>query len=98
MRFRWLAFSVLPLALVACEDPNKKAIEKVGHDEEILKGVNGAVNEVIRNSADCDAAKPLMVEADQKIEAARPQLSAPGSVQTLDALKAQLERMKQVCP
>ena len=98
MSARWLVFAVLAVTALACEDPRKKAIEQVGHDEALLKEVNGKVNEVIRNAADCDAAKPLILEADQKIEEVRPQLSAPASGQTLDTLKAQLDRIKQVCP
>ncbi|HXY39219.1 MAG TPA: hypothetical protein VEQ10_06090 [Vicinamibacteria bacterium] len=98
MSTRWLAFTLLAVTVLACQDPRQKAIEQVGHDEALLKEVNGKVNEVIRNSADCDAAKPLILEADQKIEEVRPQLSAPASGQTLDALKAQLDRIKQVCP
>src|SRR5512133_2264702 len=100
MRFRWLVVACVALFACgcSCEDPRKKEIEQVGHDEESLKGVNGAVNEVIRNSADCEAAKPLMAEADRKIDDARPQLSAPASAQTLEALTAQLDRVKQICP
>ncbi len=98
MSARWLVCALLATTVLACEDPRKKQIEQVGHDEALLKEVNGRVNEVIRNASDCDAAKPLMLEADQKIEEVRPQLSAPASGQTLEALKAQLDRIKQVCP
>jgi hypothetical protein len=98
MRSRWLVVGLLAVVALGCEDRRKKAIEQVGHDEAILKEVNGAVNEVIRNTTDCDAAKPLMVEAYQKIDAARPQLTSPATGQTLDALKAQVDRVKQVCP
>ncbi len=98
MRCRRLAICLLPLAVLACEDPNKKPIQQIRNDEAVLQGVNGAVNEVIRNSTDCSAAKPLMVEADRKIEEAGPQLEGAAAKQTLAMLKVQLDRVKQACP
>lgn len=96
---RW----VLILGLVAlfgagCEDRRKKAIEKVDHDQEAIRKAGAAVNEVIRNQADCEVAKPLIPEAYQRIEDARRDVSAPASQQTLDALKLQVDRVAQVCP
>ncbi len=70
-----------------CEDPNKKPIEKIGHDEEILRKVGAAVNEVLRNATDCDVAKPLFTEAYQRIEDARRVVVVPASHPTLEALK-----------
>ena len=65
---RWtLAVAVLAVALGGCEDRRKKAMERVGHDEELLRKVGAAVNEVVRNAADCEVAKPLMTEAYQRI-------------------------------
>jgi hypothetical protein len=98
MRSRVLLVALLALAAAGCEDRRAKAIQQVSHDEEILKKVNGAVNEVIRNSPDCAVAKPLIAEAYQRIDEARPQLSAPASSQTLEALKVQVDRVAQVCP
>lgn len=98
MRSRVLLAGLLVLAVAGCENPREKEMQKVSHDEEILKKVNGAVNEVIRNSPDCEVAKPLVREAYQRINEARPQLSAPASAQTLEALKAQVDRVAQVCP
>jgi GTP1/Obg family GTP-binding protein len=87
---------VLVVAL-GCQD-RRKAIERVGEDEAILKKVNGAVNEVIRNAADCEVAKPLLKEAYGRIDEARPQLKLAASQQTLEALKVQVDRIAQVCP
>jgi len=98
MTRRLPTLSFLALALAACENPREKAIQKIGHDEEILKKVNGAVNEVIRNAADCEVAKPLIPEAYQKIEDARKEVTAPATQTTLDALKTQVDRIAQVCP
>jgi hypothetical protein len=88
----------LALAAAGCENRREKAIQKIGHDEEILRRVNGAVNEVIRNAPDCEVAKPLLTEAYQRIDEARPRLTAPASGQTLEALKVQVDRIAQLCP
>jgi hypothetical protein len=93
-----LAVTVLALTACGSEDRRKKAIEKVDHDQEVLRKAGAAVNEVIRNSPDCEVAKPLIPEAYQRIEDARQQVSVPASQQTLDALKVQVDRVAQVCP
>ena len=98
MRGRVLVVGLLALALAGCEDRRKKAVEKVAHDEEILRKAGAAVNEVIRNSPDCEVAKPLIAEAYQRIEDARQEVSVPASQQSLDALKAQVDRVSQACP
>ena len=98
MRARVLVVGLLALVASGCEDRRKKAIEKVGHDEEILRKAGAAVNEVIRNSPDCAVAKPLMAEAYQRIEDARGEVTVPASRQTLDALKSQVDRVAEVCP
>jgi outer membrane protein assembly factor BamD (BamD/ComL family) len=96
---RWiLAVTVLALAACGAEDRRKKAIEKVDHDQEAIRKAGAAVNEVIRNSPDCEVAKPLIAEAYQRIEDARQEVSVPASQQTLDALKVQVDRVAQVCP
>jgi hypothetical protein len=97
MRQLFLGALVLVVAL-GCQDRRKQAIERVGEDEAILKKVNGAVNEVIRNAADCEVAKPLLKEAYGRIDEARPQLKLAASQQTLEALKVQVDRIAQVCP
>jgi len=95
----WI-LAVTVLALVACGsgDRRKKAVEKVDHDQEAIRKAGAAVNEVIRNQADCEVAKPLIPEAYQRIEDARKEVSVPASQQTLDALKVQVDRVAQVCP
>jgi len=89
---------LLALALGACEDRRKKAIEKVGQDEELLRKVGAAVNEVVRNAADCEVARPLMTEAYQRIDDARKEATVPASQPTLDTLKSQVDRVAQACP
>lgn len=98
MGSRLLVVGVLAAALFGCQDRRRQAMERIGQDEAILKRVNGAVNEVIRNAADCEAAKPLLTEAYGRINEARAQVTLSASRQTLDALKVQVDRVAQVCP
>jgi hypothetical protein len=98
MRGCVLVAGLLALAAAGCEDRRKKAIERVDHDQEVLRKAGAAVNEVIRNSPDCEVAKPLIAEAYQRIEDAREKVSVPASQQTLDVLKVQVDRIAQACP
>jgi len=97
MSGRVLVVGLLALALGGCEYRNKKAIEKIGNDEEILRKVSTAVNEVLRNATDCEVAKPLIPEAYQRIEDARREVVVPASRPTLDALKAQVDQVASGC-
>lgn len=88
----------LTLLGAACGEYRKeKAIQQIKTDEE-TKQASAVVNEVIRNTADCDAAKALIPEAYKRIEEARRKVTAPASGPTLDALKVQVDRVAQVCP
>jgi pyridoxal/pyridoxine/pyridoxamine kinase len=89
---------LLAVSLVGCRNRTKEAVEKVNHDAEAISKASGAVNEVIRNSPDCAAAKPLIPEAYQRIEEARKVVDAPATRETLNALKAQVDRVAQLCP
>lgn len=95
---RILAALFLPLVLAACEDPRAKQISKIKDDEETIHKASAVVNEVIRNQADCDTAKPLIPEAYKRIEEAQKVVTAPASAATLGALKSQVDKVAQVCP
>jgi hypothetical protein len=88
----------MALAVGGCRNRTKEAVEKVDHDAEAISKASGAVNQVIRNSTDCAAAKPLIPEAYQRIEEARQVVDAPATQETLNALKAQVDRVAQLCP
>ena len=98
MKARVMVVGLLALAVGGCEDRNKKPIEKIGHDEEILSKVGAAVNEVIRNAADCEVAKPLVAQAQQKLDELEPQVATTTGRVALDALRSQLGRVAQACP
>lgn len=88
----------LALALGGCDDPRGEAIDHVETNAATVSRASGAVNEVIRNSTDCAAAKPLIPEAYALIEEARGKVDAPGTQEVLATLKAQVDRVAQVCP
>ena len=89
---------LLAVALGGCRDRRKEAVEKVDHDAAVISKASAAVNQVIRNSPDCAAAKPLIPEAYQRIEEARKVVDAPATQETLNALKAQVDRVAELCP
>ncbi len=89
---------LLALALGGCKDRRKEAIDKLDHDAEAVKKAAAAVNQVIRNSPDCTAAKPLFPEAYELIEEARRVVSTRATHETLNMLKAQVDRVAGVCP
>jgi hypothetical protein len=89
---------LLGLAIGGCKNRTKEAVEKVDHDAAAIKKASAAVNEVIRNSPDCSVAKPLIPEAYQRIEEARQVVDAPATHETLAALKAQVDRVAELCP
>lgn len=84
--------------VAACGNPREKAIEKIKEDEETIKRASAVVNEVIRNSTDCEAARALIPEAYKRIEEASAVVTAPATRTTLDALKVQVDRVKEICP
>ncbi len=89
---------LLAVAIGGCRDRRKEAVEKVDNDAAAVSKASGAVNQVIRNSTDCAAAKPLIPEAYQRIEEARQVVDAPATHETLNALKIQVDRIAQLCP
>ena len=72
--------------------------------EETIKKASAVVNEVLRNSPDCEAAKPLLAEAYKKIEARDTEATAktdatvapgpPATVKTEDKQTLPVRRVK----
>jgi hypothetical protein len=89
---------LLALAIGGCKDRRKEEIDKVDHDAAAIKKASAAVNQVIRNSTDCTAAKPLIPEAYQRIDEARQVVDAPATHETLAVLKTQVDRVAELCP
>jgi hypothetical protein len=93
-----LVLAVVACVSVGCEDPRKKQIETIDADAEVMARVSTAVNEVVRNSMDCEVAKPLLAEAYQRIDEARGRIRLAANQQTLEALKIQVDRVGRSCP
>jgi hypothetical protein len=82
----------------ACFEERERQMKQVSQDEAVLKSVTAAVNQVVRNAADCDAARAAMPEARQKLSEAFGQVKEEVSQQTLRVLDAQLKRVADACP
>jgi hypothetical protein len=94
---RALGVLVLALAFAGCEQ-KQKGMENLAHDQEVMKIASAAANEVVRNATDCTVAKPLVPEAYRQIDEAKKNARAGASQQILDTLKAQVDRVAQLCP
>ncbi len=94
---RALAGLLLVLVCVACEE-KQKAMDNLAHDQEVMKAASAAANEVVRNATDCAVAKPLVPEAYRQLDEAKKNARAVASQQILDTLKAQVDRVAQLCP
>lgn len=87
----------LTLACLGCEEKQKQ-MENLATDNQVVKAASAAANDVVRNATDCSVAKPLIPEAYKQIDEARKNVKAAASQQILDTLKAQVDRVAQLCP
>jgi hypothetical protein len=75
-----------------------QAMTEIAADNALLHDATGAANEVIRNAADCPAARASIDKANEKLNAIEPQLKTVTGRTTLSALRTQVERISQLCP
>lgn len=104
---RRVALAVLCAAALACaeakaperdsDDPGAQAA-RVGADTRLLQDVQQAVNEVVRNAPDCEAAKASMDEANRKIADAESKVQTAAGRTSLDAMRTQVKRVAELCP
>jgi hypothetical protein len=98
----WVTLALCVLGVASCSKEKEKEKEglaqHVGQDRAVLQDVTAAVNEVIRNAADCDAAKAAMPEADRRLSEAYGKVKEPVSQETLKVLAAQLKGVREACP
>lgn len=88
----------LCLGLGGCFQERERQMKQVSQDEAVLKGVSAAVNQVIHNAADCDAARAALPEARQRLGEGFGKVKGQASHETLRALDAQLKRVADACP
>ncbi len=107
------AFAVLSLALCAAgcargappqSSPSTAPSDlgtqagNIAADTQVMRAAQDAANAVVRNAADCDAAKAGMAEANRKLDEAAGQLKTSTARLTLDNLRQQLRRIGEACP
>lgn len=105
---RALAGSLCAVALLtgcAGDDPPEAKDDDIGaqtariaNDTEVLQEAQQAVNTVVRNSPDCDAAKTSMEEANRKLEEAAGKVQTATGRTTLEAMRQQVRRVAELCP
>jgi len=100
------AWAVLAVVLIGCgsvKDEEKRQ-ENIGQqtadissDTRVLGEASAAVNDVIRVQDDCDAARPLIPNANAALETASARIRTVTGKMTLDGLKNQLRTIAQNC-
>lgn len=95
------------VALGACsaekppEVPKKDLGTEVGEtaaDTKALQAASAAVNEVARNAADCNAARPSIATAYHTLDDVAPTLKTATGVQMLATLRKRVDEVAQACP
>jgi hypothetical protein len=96
---------VAVLAFGACgktEEPPKKDLGQqaadVAADTALMREASAAVNEVIRNATDCDAARAAIPAANAKLDEAERRVRTATGGTALDGLRQQVKRVEQLCP
>ena len=79
------------------DDPGAQTA-RIAADNQLLADVQQSVNEVVRNAPDCEAAKASMEEANRKIAEADGKVQTATGRTTLDAMRAQVKRVAELCP
>lgn len=87
-------------ASIGCKPESAQVGKDVGNvaaDTATLRTASDAVNELIRNAADCDAARPLVAKATASVEEAAKQIRTSTGLATLDALRSQIRPVRESC-
>jgi hypothetical protein len=104
--------SVLVAACAACgkkqdvpaqqESPDVKGLGQstadITADTRTMGEASAAVNDVVRNAGDCDAARPLIPAATARLEDAARRIRTTTGKATLESLRSQLRRIADNCP
>jgi replicative DNA helicase len=67
-------------------------------DTALIRKTQAAVNEVVRNAADCPAARATLDEARARLSEAATQVKTVAGRSTLETQEKQLSRVEQLCP
>ena len=75
-----------------------EAVGDAAADTRLMHEANGAANEVIRNAADCPAARAAIAPAYEKLDAIAPKLKTETGRVSLAAIRKQVDRVAELCP
>jgi len=73
-------------------------VKGMEQDMETMREANAAVNDLIRASGDCDAAKPLIAAANARLDEIARKMQTGSGQQTLDSLRAKVKAIADNCP
>ena len=74
-----------------------ESVGDAGADTRVLREANAAAGDIIRASADCDAARPLGEPTKKKLDELTPQLQTPTGRTSMDSLKRQVQNIIDAC-
>jgi hypothetical protein len=70
----------------------------VENDTQVMHDAQGAVNEVIRASSDCEMAKPAIAAANMKLDEVARHVRTVAANATLDTMRKQVRQVQDMCP
>ena len=92
------------LAVAGCKGASKpeslqvgKDVGNIAADTATTRTASAAVNELVRVSDDCDAARALMPQATASVDEAAKHIRTVAGQTTLDALRSQIKKVQQGC-
>ncbi len=95
---RWILVLMAASAISSgCEERRQQQIQTTQEDAEVIRRANAAVNAAVRALPDCEVARPLLVEANQRIDEARRRIRIAANRPLLEVMKAEADRVAQAC-
>jgi hypothetical protein len=92
-------------AFAGCGKGEQPAAKDIGQqtadvaaDTALMREASAAVNEVVRNATDCEAARAAIPAANAKLDDADRRVRTATGRTTLDGLRQQVKRVEQLCP
>jgi hypothetical protein len=68
------------------------------NDERVLRAANAAANEVVRNTADCEALRAALPDTLRQIDEAQAKVRTATGRQMVDALRTRVRNAATLCP
>jgi len=102
---RGSAAALLGIVLCGCAREEKAEPKNIGQqaadvavDTAIVRQAQAAANEVVRNAADCDVAKPAIAEANRRLDEAMGRVRTATGKTTLEAIRKRVSTVADACP